>query len=108
MSRRNSTVNIASGIFLLLVFHILFCVAFLTFYTLLSLLANLLPVALPLSYEIWLLPILGIGITQLLYVIPACIHFHRRGYPDLVKGLVIGAVLSALLNGGCFLSIYGG
>jgi hypothetical protein len=47
--------------------------------------------------------ILGIGLTQLLYVIPLGIYFHRLGRSNMVKGLMIGAIITALLNGGCFI-----
>jgi hypothetical protein len=106
MSRQNLPSDIISGMFLLLAFHILFGVAFISFYVLLALLANLVPVPISLSYEVWLLPIIYLGLTQLLYVIPACLYFSRRGQRALVQGLIIGAVLTALLNGGCFLSFY--
>jgi hypothetical protein len=91
--------------FLLMAFHILFCVGFIAFYVLLSLFANFVPVPFSLSYVLWLLPIIYIGLTQLLYLIPTCIYFSRRGQRALVQGLIIGAVLTALLNGGCFLSM---
>jgi hypothetical protein len=38
---------------------------------------------------------------QLLYVIPSLFYFRQRGNPGIVKGLIAGAVLTALLNGGC-------
>ncbi len=105
MSRQNPPSDIASGMFLLLAFHTLFCVGFIAFYTLLSLFASFVPVPFLLSYELWLLPIVYIGLTQMLYLIPACVYFSRQGQRALVQGLVLGAVLTALLNGGCFLSM---
>ena len=47
--------------------------------------------------------IFGIGITQLLYVVPLCVYLHRRGRVDTAKGVIIGAILTLLLNGGCFI-----
>lgn len=52
--------------------------------------------------------ILGIGgflFWQLLYVIPLTIWLRRRGKVAVMKGVVIGAVLTALANGVCFLVI---
>ena len=48
----------------------------------------------------------GLGIVQLIYVIPAIIVLRRRREFALLKGLIIGAVVTALLNGGCWLLIY--
>ncbi len=48
----------------------------------------------------------GLGIVQLIYVIPAIIVLRRRGEFALLKGLIIGAVVTALLNGGCWLLMY--
>ena len=45
----------------------------------------------------------GISITQLIYVIPTLILLRRRQQNALEKGVVIGAVITALLNGGCYL-----
>ena len=45
----------------------------------------------------------GISITQLIYVIPLIIWLNRRRQFALKKGVIIGAVLTALLNGGCYL-----
>ena len=48
----------------------------------------------------------GLGIVQLIYVIPAIIVLRRRREFALLKGLIIGAVVTALLNGGCWLLMY--
>ena len=46
----------------------------------------------------------GIGITQLIYVIPLCLWLRQRERFDTIKGVIIGAVITMLLNGGCFLT----
>ena len=48
----------------------------------------------------------GLGIVQLIYVIPAIIFLRRGREFALLKGLIIGAVVTALLNGGCWLLMY--
>jgi hypothetical protein len=53
-----------------------------------------------------LLSLLGIGIAQLIYVIPAIIIIRRRRHWAVLKGVIIGAVITALLNGGCWLFLY--
>jgi hypothetical protein len=39
-----------------------------------------------------------IGATQLIYILPAIAHYHRKQRPGVVKGLVIAATLVMLLN----------
>ena len=51
---------------------------------------------------------IGISITQLLYVIPVIIWLNIRRQFALTKGVIIGAVITALLNGGCWLLLYSG
>jgi len=46
-----------------------------------------------------------IGITQLLYIIPLIIFLWRERRFSLMKGVMIGAVLVALVNFGCFLFV---
>ena len=44
----------------------------------------------------------GIGVVQLAYVIPLCMHLRKSGQTDTVKGLIIAASITALLNVGCW------
>jgi len=53
--------------------------------------------------SILLFSALGIGITQLIYIIPLIIRLVRQRNWGLMKGVIIAAVLTALLNGGCWL-----
>ncbi|MGB3292125.1 MAG: hypothetical protein WBB01_03915 [Phormidesmis sp.] len=64
--------------------------------------SSIIPVASQLA-GIAVFGIFGIGLTQLLYVVPLCIWLHRQGRVDTAKGVIIGAVLTLLLNGGCFI-----
>ncbi|MGB3292124.1 MAG: hypothetical protein WBB01_03910 [Phormidesmis sp.] len=52
----------------------------------------------------WILgAMLFIGATQLVYGLPLCIVcLYRRRFGTL-KGVIVGMVLTALLNGGCYL-----
>ena len=52
---------------------------------------------------IYIYALFGIGIAQLIYVIPLVIWLRRKRKWGLMKGVIIGAVLTALLNGGCWL-----
>lgn len=51
--------------------------------------------------------ILTLFIWQLVYVIPVFLWCRRRGYREFSRGIIIAAVLTALLNGGCSLMIWG-
>lgn len=42
-------------------------------------------------------------ITQLIYVIPLYLFFKRRSNPYIATGIIVGAVITALVNGGCYL-----
>ena len=43
-----------------------------------------------------------ISLSQLLYAIPIIVCFKRKRRFNAVKGVVIGAAFTVLLNGGCF------
>ena len=103
MSRENPTAEVLSGVALLLAFHVMALIALYVAAYLGSLLMSLLRLNLYGFSDVWFWLIFGIGITQLVYVIPACIYYRRRRRFNLVKGIIIGAILTALLNGGCFL-----
>jgi hypothetical protein len=45
----------------------------------------------------------AIGLTQLIYVIPLCLWLRRRRQLDMMKGVIIAATITVLLNGSCFL-----
>jgi Na+/proline symporter len=47
---------------------------------------------------VYLYAMLGIGITQLLYVIPLVIRLKRQRKWGLIKGVIIGAALTILFN----------
>src|SRR5579864_173373 len=49
----------------------------------------------------FLVGILGFGITQLAYMIPAILIFKKRGQTKTVQGLVIGASTTFLLSAMC-------
>jgi hypothetical protein len=58
---------------------------------------------------IFLLPILagilvaiGIGLVQLLWILPAILHYRVRGETETVKGLIIVGGLIFLLNVPCW------
>lgn len=52
--------------------------------------------------EVLTVAMFGIGLTQLLYVVPLCLHFQKTGQKNTAKGLIIGASIVALLNVTCW------
>ncbi len=55
---------------------------------------------------VWIVGGVGFLFWQLLYVLPLVIWLQRRGKVGMVKGVVIMAVLTALVNGACYLSFF--
>lgn len=105
MSRRNEIGSIFLGILLLVGMHgAVFLLA-----GLILVIISLVPTPISSNY-LWiplvLYPTAGIGLFQVLYVVPVCLLLKRRGRFGLMKGVIIGAVLTALLNGGCWLFLY--
>jgi hypothetical protein len=102
MSQINETKGIVSGIFLLMGLHLAALI-------LRSILGPIFISIGGIGYYIasfYSLGIFGIGIAQLIYVVPAIIVLRRRREFAVLKGLIIGAIITALLNGGCWLLIY--
>jgi len=46
--------------------------------------------------------LLGIGVTQLVWVVPAVMYFQKDGQKETVKGILIVAGLTFLLNATCW------
>ncbi len=42
-----------------------------------------------------------IGLSQLIYMIPAIIYFKKQGETETMQGLIIGACITFLLNAAC-------
>lgn len=63
-------------------------------------LAQILAFAQPFLLTLW-------GLTQFAYMIPAALHFRKKGEPDTVKGLVTAAALSFVLNAACWGLFFG-
>ena len=107
MSQRNEVRGIILGVLLLIGMHF---AAFL-FSCVILVIISIIPTPISNNY-LWLplivVPSAGIGLFQILYVIPVVFWLKRRQKWGLMKGVIIGAVLTALLNGGCWLLVYSG
>src|SRR5262245_17788329 len=58
-------------------------------------------IQIPLAAITSLISLVFLGVSQLLYIIPAIVIFHRKGRRGIVKGLAIVAALTFLLNATC-------
>jgi hypothetical protein len=101
MSQQNESLEILKGLIILLGMHFISgTVIFIIGFALGSIIGG---------YSIlyvWIGGSLGFFLIQLLYVIPLVLQFKRKGKIARMKGVIIGAVITALLNGACFLSFY--
>jgi hypothetical protein len=46
--------------------------------------------------------VLGIGVCQLIWLLPFYFRFRNRGETETAKGILIGAGITFLLNAGCW------
>lgn len=106
MSQSNEWLRIGRGILLLIGLHIAaICVGTVVaalLSGLLSLSPSLSALGQPLGFFLFY-AFFAIGLSQLIYVIPTVVILKRDRQYGLMKGVIIGAVLTALLNGGCYL-----
>jgi hypothetical protein len=101
-TRWRELIEIIKGFLLLFLCHALVIVIFFLFnYIILSISGNYAYALLP----VWILGSGGFFLWQLLYVMPLIDYFKRQGKIGMMKGVIIGAVITALLNGSCFLLI---
>jgi uncharacterized BrkB/YihY/UPF0761 family membrane protein len=103
MSQRNESLNIFLGILLLFAFHLL---ALGVIYLLGLIYGQIFGFNNYNALGVWIVGVAGFFVWQMLYVIPLCIWLRRQQRLAMMKGVIIGAVITALLNGSCFLIIF--
>lgn len=54
--------------------------------------------------RVWLIGFMGFWFWQLIYVLPLTILLKQQGRTGMMKGVIIGAILTALVNGACYLA----
>lgn len=96
MSQRNEIDAIFLGVLLVFGMHI-------SAISIFFLLGNLLLSAINIDSTFLGIVLFGIGISQLIYVIPVIFWARSKQKWGLMKGVIIGAVITALLNGGCWI-----
>ncbi len=94
----NELGKIFLGIFLLTGIHI-------SVLTILGVIASIPISGVNYFVAIYIYALAGIGITQLIYVIPLIFWLRWKRKWGLMKGIILGAVITALLNGGCWLLV---
>jgi hypothetical protein len=56
-----------------------------------------------LSCSMLFLFLLQVGISQLIYIIPSCLYFKQKKQWGWMKGVIIGAFMTFLLNAGIWI-----
>ncbi|MBD1910449.1 MULTISPECIES: hypothetical protein [unclassified Leptolyngbya] len=57
-------------------------------------------------FQIWAMGAVGFFLLQLAYVIPLALRLKRQGKTGMMKGVIIGATITALLNGTCSFMVF--
>ena len=68
----------------------------------LMILPGLAMLILPFSESVAIAMVMGIGLSQLVYVIPLIFIFRRQRKIATMQGMLAGAGITFLLNGGCW------
>jgi hypothetical protein len=89
--------DVCTGVIILIVAHV---VAYFLFFFLHPLVFDIFKISY-IPYFVFY-PIPYWFLIQFIYVIPLCLIYKRRGYDAIVKGIIIGAVVTLLINGSCF------
>lgn len=105
MSQRNETTNILLGMLLLVGMHIVLLLLICLILFIISVVPT--PISGNYNWMFLLFILAGVGISQLLYVVPVSLWLKSKRRFGLMKGVIIGAVITALLNGGCWLLFSG-
>ena len=58
-------------------------------------------IQIPLGMFFYFIPLAFIGVSQLIYIIPAIVMAQSKEYYEMAKGLMIGAAMTFLLNAAC-------
>ncbi|MFQ4141907.1 hypothetical protein [Chlorogloeopsis sp. ULAP02] len=103
MSRRTKFSNLIAGIILVIGMHL---VVTSTLFALVLLLSMINYTQINIIEQIFIIYFFGIGITQIIYIIPVALKLNRQKRTALMHGVIIGAVLTALINGGYWLFLF--
>lgn len=99
MAQTNDLRSIINGILLVFLMHIVAI-------GVIILLGLILPFVINYPYislGVYIYAGMGFSLIQLIYVIPVVLKLKRQQRWGMMKGVIIGAVITALLSGGCWL-----
>ena len=63
-------------------------------------------IQIPFAFATSFISLIFVGVSQLVYIIPAIIFYWRDGRRGVVRGLVIAAAITFLLNATCTVLIF--
>jgi len=58
-------------------------------------------IQIPFTVITYMFSLIFVGVSQLVYIVPAIVVYRRNGRPGVVKGLIIAAAITFLLNATC-------
>ena len=64
-------------------------------------------IQIPFAFATSFISLIFVGVSQLVYIIPAIIFYWRDGRRGVVKGLIIAAAITFLLNATCTALVFG-
>lgn len=102
-SEQNEITQLVAGFMLLMAFHSIAGVFIFVLGFIVGMIVGNYSFAL-----VWIVGAMGFLFWQLLYVIPMLLRFRRRHKFGMMKGVIIGATLTALVNGACFVAAFAG
>jgi hypothetical protein len=102
-TKKNPIIEFILGIILTIALHVIVIILSITlFYSTIALISVLrLNPDKSLVLILWA-PTLFIGVTQIIYLAPLCAYFTKRGRNEVGKGIILGAIVTLLVNSSCF------
>lgn len=98
MARKNEFLGIVSGILILIAMHAIAMAAIF--------ILGIIFFGGTSDYSVlffWIYAAFGFGLIQFLYVIPLVLKLKRERRWAMMRGVIIGAVITALVSGGCWI-----
>jgi hypothetical protein len=63
-------------------------------------------IQIPFAFVTMFISLIFVGVSQVVYLIPAILHYRSAARPGVVKGLIIAAAITFLLNATCTALIF--
>jgi hypothetical protein len=98
----NSASGFIGGMVLVLVLHVLFSIFWVGFCYVTTVVFKVPRISD--GYNVLLLlfaPLIFFGIVQIVYLLPAYVYFAKKGRSEVCKGIVVGGLVTLMVNGAC-------